>query len=36
MSAWQPKSLQGGKMEWDAGRKVLRVRSEAQRVTLTR
>ena len=36
LGAWQPKSLQGGKMEWDAGRKVLRVRSEAQRVTLTR
>ncbi len=36
LGAWQPKSLQGGKMEWDARRKVLRIRSEDQTVTLTR
>ncbi len=37
MGAWRPKSVQGGKMEWtDAKNNVLRVRSEAATVTLTR
>jgi hypothetical protein len=36
MGAWQAKSVQGGTIEWDPQRKVLRVRSEARTVTLTR
>jgi hypothetical protein len=36
MAAWQPKSIRGGKMEWNASSKVLRVRSESHTVTLAR
>ncbi len=36
MAAWQPKTVQGGKMEWDGSGKVVRVRSESRTVTLNR
>jgi len=34
MGAWQPKSVRGGKMEWNAATKVLRIQSDAKTVTL--
>lgn len=34
MGAWQPGSVSGGKMEWNAETKVLVVRSDAATVTL--
>ena len=36
MAAWQPKSVQGGKMEWNAASRMARVRSAARTVTLSR
>jgi hypothetical protein len=36
MAAWQPKSVKGGKMEWNAAGKMARVRSSARTVTLSR
>jgi hypothetical protein len=36
LGAWQPKSLQGGRMEWEVRNKVLWVRSESRTVTLSR
>ncbi len=36
MASWQPKSVRGGKMEWNASNKVLRIRSESRTVTLNR
>jgi hypothetical protein len=34
MGAWQPKSVRGGKMQWDAKTKVLRVQAAAREVVL--
>ena len=34
MGAWKPKSIRGGRMEWNANTKVLRVRSTAKTVVL--
>jgi hypothetical protein len=36
MAAWQPKSVKGGKIEWNAASKMARVRSSARTVTLSR
>jgi hypothetical protein len=32
--AWQPKSIRGGRMQWDAKTKTLRVQSTSNRVTI--
>ncbi len=34
--AWRPRSVSGGKMEWNAATKVLRVQSDARSVTVRR
>jgi hypothetical protein len=34
LGAWPPKSVRGGRMEWDAKTKVLRVKSTAKTVTI--
>ncbi len=36
MGAWHPVSVSGGKMEWNAATKVLRVRSDSRTVILSR
>jgi hypothetical protein len=34
MGAWRPKSVTGGKMEWNAATRVLIVRSKGKTVTI--